>query len=128
MKTTLQRFILWVNILWALTIFILCVLPKERFPDMSGLHIPHLDKFVHGGMFFLMSMLICFYYSKKSLSRRAGCVLAGLFSLVYGGLIELLQHYFFHRGGDVWDLMADVAGGLCGCWFYHILRSKYPEL
>lgn len=128
MKKTLQRSILGANILWALTIFILCVLPQESFPDTSRMHIPHLDKIVHGGMFFLMSMLICFYYTKQGLSRKAGCVLAGAVSLLYGGLIEVLQQYFFNRGGDVWDLVADVAGGICGCWFYHFLHRRYPKL
>lgn len=106
------------NVLWILIIFILCAMPSEDIPD-PHLDIPHLDKVVHFGMFFIMSLLLCYPLElHSSLSRKKIYTIAILVSFVYGGLIEILQHNFFNRGGDVWDLTADVAGGVAGCIFY----------
>jgi VanZ family protein len=37
---------------------------------------------------------------------------------VYGGLIEVLQSNFFNRAGELYDLIADVAGGFVGAIIY----------
>ena len=62
------------------------------------LKIPHLDKVVHFGMFF------------------------------YGGLIEVLQFKYFNRGGDWWDLFADVLGGVVGCLLYPTAKKQKDKL
>ena len=46
------RIFVWANVIWFLIIFVLCALPGEDIPD-PRLNIPHLDKVVHFGMFFI---------------------------------------------------------------------------
>lgn len=121
-----SRLITGLNIIWAGIIFLLCAMPGEDIPT-PRLDIPHLDKIVHAGMFFIMSFLLCLYFDKKPLRRPAVYAIAILFAFVYGGLIEILQHFFFQRSGDVLDLLADIAGGVTGCWFYNFLKRKYSQ-
>lgn len=120
-----KKFLIGAAVLWALVIFILCALPGEDIPD-PGLDIPHLDKVVHFGMFFIMSLLIVLLLElHTSLLRRKIYFIAIFVALGYGGLIEILQHYFFNRGGDVWDLLADVLGGIAGCFCYPWIKRFF---
>ena len=73
--------------------------------DVSGLPSSWMpnDKLMHG-LIFLMLMLLW----QLSFYRR---VLAGLLLLgIYGGAIELAQHFFTTRFGDWWDFLADLCG------------------
>lgn len=108
------------NLLWILVIFALCAMPPQDVPE-PGIEIPHLDKVVHFGMFFIMSLLICYRFERPSLKSIYGIAIG--FSFLYGGLIEILQHYFFNRGGDVLDLLADVAGGVAGCILFPTVKK-----
>lgn len=117
-----KNILIGANIVWILIIFILCAMPGEDIPD-PHLNIPHLDKVVHFGMFFIMSLLLSYPLERhSSFSMKKIYTIAILVALGYGGLIEILQHYFFNRGGDVWDLLADIAGGVAGCICYPLSK------
>ena len=63
--------LLWRNIIWAGVIFFLCAIPSDSIPDPQ-LNIPHLDKVVHFGMFFIMSIFLCSelrYQTRLSLQK-----------------------------------------------------------
>ena len=115
---TRKHILLWRNIIWAAIILVLCAMPSSSIPDPK-VNIPHLDKVVHMGMFFIMSILLCSELRyQTNLSLRKIYLIAIGFSIAYGGLIEILQANYFHRGGDWWDLLADVVGGIIGCLLY----------
>ena len=108
MSSKLRHIFILANILWVVIIFILCAMPSDDIPDPHW-NIPHLDKVVHFGMYFVLSILLIFpleEYSCLKLSRIY--LIAILVALIYGGGIEILQANFFNRSGDVWDLVADV--------------------
>ena len=88
-----KHVLLWCNLLWAGVIFFLCAIPSSSIPDPK-LNIPHLDKVVHFGMFFIMSVFLCDALRHK-LSSRACYLIAIGFSFAYGGLIEILQYKYF---------------------------------
>ena len=88
--------LLWRNIIWAGVIFFLCAIPSDSIPDPK-LNIPHLDKVVHFGMFFIMSIFLCSelrYQTRLSLQKIY--LIAIGFSFIYGGLIEVLQFKYFN--------------------------------
>lgn len=127
MKTDHKKFLISLNIGWILVIFILCTLPIEDIPD-PRLNIPNLDKAVHFGMFFLLSIFIarsldacCSFSSAKIYAITLGIAFG------YGGMIELLQHYVFNRSGDVLDLAADVAGGFAGNLCYPVIKRIFRK-
>lgn len=116
------------NIMWAAIIFALCAMPGKNIPD-PGVNIPHLDKVVHFGLFFVMSLLIrnAFEYEAKR-SLRLICLFCIIFAFAYGGVLELLQHYFFNRTGDWLDLLTDVAGGVAGCLLYPEIKKLQQRI
>ena len=120
--------IIGITILWTVIIFTLCALPGDAIPN-PRFNIPYIDKIVHGGLFFVASLLLIFplvYYSH--LARWKSYLIACIYTVVYGGLIEILQDYFFNRSGEIYDLLADFAGAVVACLSYpmilHILRRK----
>lgn len=118
MKNKKDSILLIRNIAWAAIIFVLCAMPSQSIPA-PDLSIPHLDKMVHFGMFFIMALLLCNeleYQTRLSLKKIFLISITIVF--VYGSGIELLQHYFFKRTGDILDLLADVVGGVSGCLLY----------
>lgn len=117
-----DKILLFRNIAWALVIFVLCSLPGEDIPD-PHIDIPHLDKIVHFGMFFIMALLLCneLEYQTRLTLRKIYMITVSII-LIYGGVIELLQHHFFNRSGDMLDLLADVIGAVVGCLFYPGLK------
>ncbi len=122
------RFLLLRNIIWAIVIFILCAMPSESIPD-PHLNIPHVDKVVHFGMFFILALLVCNELEYQTrLSLRKIYITAVCIAFVYGGIIELLQQYCFNRSGDVADLLADVVGAIAGCLIYTQLKRCYRKL
>ncbi|WP_333607784.1 VanZ family protein [Arsukibacterium sp.] len=98
-----QRFYRWLCLLFfaIATFSFLAEISGHRI----GLNISHLDKLAHFGIFAVLAWLTWkgfrppFYWAVAILS-------------LYGGLIELAQHYFTRRQGDVWDWLADIAGVL----------------
>ena len=71
MSSKLRHIFILANILWVVIIFILCAMPSDDIPDPHW-NIPHLDKVVHFGMYFVLSILLIFpleEYSCLKLSR-----------------------------------------------------------
>lgn len=128
MEKKKTRILLVRNIIWAAVIFILCALPSEDIPN-PHLQIPHLDKVVHFGMFFIMAILLCneLEYQTRFTLRKI-YITTVCIAFIYGGVIELLQHYFFNRSGDMLDLLADVLGAVIGCLVYPVLKRWKNKL
>lgn len=89
---------------------------------------PHADKAVHAAMYFALAAAFC-YDSRKSayrgrpLASMLGCIVA---ALAIGAVTELGQEYLTdYRSGDIYDLLADAAGGVAGAaTATYILVSK----
>ena len=92
----------WWPLGWVQVLILLAVMlwPAVDVPGPQG-----SDKVVHMVSFgWLMS-----WFAQVVIAQRWRlALLLGL----YGGLIELLQHFSGYRYGDLWDLCADVAGVL----------------
>lgn len=118
--------LLWRNILWAIIIFILCSIPGDDLPKTSMVNIPHLDKIVHFGMFFIMGIFLIAelrYQTKFKKATRVSIALSLI--AIYGGLIEYLQQNFFtNRSGDFVDLLADILGGILAVLLYPWVKKQ----
>lgn len=128
MRILSRRSLIGANILWALVVFTLCVMPGDSVPD-TGIRIPHFDKVVHFGMFFITSLLLALpLHLYARFRRRHILLLAVVFAFLYGGILEILQSRFFGRSGDFADLVADLVGAFAGClcypWLLRFLASR----
>ncbi|MAK72395.1 MAG: hypothetical protein CMF12_05820 [Idiomarina sp.] len=74
-----------------------------QVPTTGASKIPYFDKYVHVGVFFLLSFTL---HQAFALSGRVSFLLLGL----YGLLIEIGQNYIPGRGSDFYDWLADAAG------------------
>lgn len=116
----------WRNILWAIVIFILCSIPGNDLPKTSMITIPHFDKIVHFGMFFIMGIFLFAEISIQTKLKRTSITSVILLVItIYGGIIEYLQqNYFTNRSGDYWDLIADILGGIIAIILYPWLKIQ----
>ena len=114
--------------LWALLIFILCMIPGRDLPRISWLEILAFDKFVHAGLFFVLLLLLARGLTlQQSFFLRVNTALFISFSVcvIYGGLLELLQGaLFIERTADIYDFIANSFGAFIGMIFFKKLNEK----
>lgn len=126
MHKFMKRKLFWRNIIWAIIIFILCSIPGNDLPKTSAIHIPHFDKLVHFGMFFIMGIFLMAELSFQTKLKKSLIILIIVFLVaVYGGAIEYLQqNYFINRSGDYMDLAADILGGIVAILLYPWIKKQ----
>ncbi|WP_157471522.1 VanZ family protein [Marinifilum fragile] len=122
----MKRKLFWRNIIWAIIIFILCSIPGNDLPKTSAIHIPHFDKLVHFGMFFIMGIFLMAELSFQTKLKKSLIILIIVFLVaVYGGAIEYLQqNYFINRSGDYMDLAADILGAIVAILLYPWIKKQ----
>ena len=99
------------TILWALFVLVMCLMPMGNIGE-SHVFFPGFDKLVHCGFFFVFMV-----FAETGLIRQrknfvfGRILITAVFAVIFGGSIELLQHYVFTwRDGDWGDLFADTVG------------------
>ena len=111
-----------ISLLWAVLILVLCFIPGNSLPKTPI--IPHFDKFIHAGLFFIFSILLLPLLDQtriKSLRIIAPFIII-LIVGIYGGFIEIAQEkWFVGRTGDIKDFYSDLAGGILGILVYYLL-------
>ena len=94
--------------------------PNPELPDVD---LPFLDKWAHFSIFYLL-----WAWALESKGPRVKWTLILVFALlIYGIIIESIQHYWYvSRKGDLMDVLANATGILIG-FLAHQLKSKvYP--
>ncbi len=89
--------------------------------------IPHLDKFVHFGLYFLL-MATLIFENRHSLTDTRKLLLVSLIPFFFGILIEVIQSEFTkNRKGEILDIIADAAGVVAAVFFWLLFRPYYSE-
>lgn len=109
-------------ILWALFVFTMCTIKLGHVGD-SPLFFPGFDKLVHCGFLFVMVVIYCYGLIRQSgFVSYPSIIKITIASILYGGIIELLQSYvFIWRTGDWADLFADSVGACMGAFSVSII-------
>jgi VanZ family protein len=83
--------------------------------------IPMFDKWVHIGLFSILSFLFCWGIFKREISSDKydkSFIQTGISVLLYGILMELVQRYFIpNRSFDPGDIIADGVGSFAGVFY-----------
>ena len=108
------------GIAWFFLVTTLCCLPGEDLPETQDwLGKIYFDKWVHFGLFFILAFLLMLPVWRSRLTRKKkviACIALGI--ILYGLLIELVQHYLVPgRSFDLFDWAADSAG-VAPAWFW----------
>ncbi|MGL5788191.1 MAG: VanZ family protein [Bacteroidales bacterium] len=101
-------------------------------PSVSGgalSDIPNIDKIVHFCFYFGISFLSYISIHRKSYPAYRIYLMVLLVPIIFGGVIELLQQYYFPPRSAEWaDFAADILGSLFGYWFGKLLVFRCKKL
>ncbi len=101
-----------------------------REPSISLPRITGADKWAHWGMYAVLSVVFLFdsWRDQRNNSTKQFCWLHFAFYILfmlYGGVIELLQEYFFYPRTGTWgDWLADIAGCAVGFILFLIVWKR----
>ena len=111
---------------WSLVIAYLCFAPADEFKKVH-ITIPHFDKVVHFGMFFILGIIMsAIKYAKPS---KFNTLWLPVLAIAYGGIIELIQlQFIYKRNGDFIDWLADIIGLFIGIWIFGYLPQKLQKI
>ena len=111
-------------IIWLIISFILLTLPGSDIPKASFLDLIYFDKWVHIGMFGLLTILWCYPFFKTTMASRIFFLRITLIIISYGILMEFVQKFFAsERSFDITDMIADAVGAIIA-FFWVIRRQK----
>lgn len=97
----------------------------RELPVEPPLRIPHLDKIVHLLMYWFLAAVLTWDLWRDKREPAFMARLAVLLPSLYGGVIELLQHYCFPpRTGDWYDWAADIIGAFAGAVVTFLILQK----
>ena len=96
-------------------------LPAKDLPGKPLLEIPHIDKIVHFGLFFVFCLLL-FHPFKKLVTRYL--FWAPFTAILLSGFLESIQHIISStRSSNIYDFMANVSGIIASILFFHFFIS-----
>lgn len=113
----------WRAIAWILLIFIACLLPGKSIPEVSFFaRVPHFDKIVHFGMYFIFTLFLLAGFTRKySKTSIKAYFISFIIALCCGLLIEMLQSCV-GRSCDLRDAIANTAGAITAIIFYQPVK------
>ena len=108
----------------SLIILYLSMATPQTFVRSGFFEIPHLDKFVHFGLYFvLMGTMILEH--RRLLTDTRKLLLIALIPFFFGIIVEFMQSEFTqNRKGEVLDMIAD-SGGLTAALFLWLFFRPY---
>ncbi len=106
---------------WFVLITVLLTIPGNNLPSEDWLDKIYFDKWVHIGLFSILSFLLCWWWYKSQrpvASWRRAFIYSIFACIIYGISMEFVQKYLVsNRSFDVYDIVADSVGSALGGWF-----------
>jgi len=116
------------SVIWAIVVLILSTISGNSFKKLPNFNIPHLDKFVHFTMYFVLAFLIYWAIKlsvKKNSFTSSPVVSTFVIVALYSGIMELLQGYVFtSRSMDIYDFMANCVGVVAGLLITYFFKRQ----
>lgn len=109
--------------LWALVILGLTLVPGSVMPDLSFWKLLSFDKVAHMFVFAVLVFRLSVGFYKQyrfRILRYHALQSAFIISVIYGGLLELLQGLLLaDRHPDIIDFIANTIGCVAGAGLFH---------
>lgn len=119
-----RRTYLALLILWVTFTFILTSIPNPKLP----IRMLTSDKAAHFVFYGVMGFL-CAMWRRESGRGIHAAILSGiLFAVLAGAVDEVHQYWIPGRSMDLFDWIADTAGGATGALFSSFLPNLFPYL
>lgn len=114
LKSELRFWHLLPALIWFVFMGVLFFLPGDDVPSSGWYGLPHFDKLVHFGLFFVLVSLFCIPVLRSSIPAKNQFLIIVSFiilSIGWGLIVELIQdHFISGRTYDLRDWIADSAG------------------
>lgn len=112
-------------ILWGIFLTVYTLLPAESLPkDLLDMN----DKLLHLGIYFFSASLIYLgsvRYNFNNPPSNTHLLAIVMLCTLYGGLIELLQHYLVsNRHGEWLDFLANAFGAILSVLFWRLVQGR----
>ena len=133
-STKVFIFSFWPSFVWASIILVLSLFSGEKVNQLSIFKIQYADKIAHFGMYFIFSYLIMYgfknFYLNDIVKHRIQAYIFALFiSILFGGLMEILQMYLnLARSPEFNDFVADSVGTLLALLLFEFLDKIYRRV
>lgn len=102
----------WKSVIVAAIILYVSLLREPHFALPT---FAHSDKFAHVILYLLLGAMAYWDSERANVGSRARWIIAAVIPILYGGVIELLQEWWFYpRRGDCLDWLADAVGVIVG--------------
>jgi VanZ family protein len=104
------------GIAWFIISVVLLALPGDDLPHNDLFNIPFFDKYVHFGMFFMLTALFTYPFiyaaADEEVAKRWFNKVA-IYVILYGIIMEFVQKYcVYGRSFDVVDIVFDTLGSV----------------
>lgn len=109
-------------IIWLTIIFYGLFIPSSSLPKKPFMAIPHFDKMVHFGLFFVFCLLLFVPFKKLKTNYM---LTAPLIAIILSAILEITQHIISPtRSSNFFDFMANTTGILASVIVFHYLISE----
>jgi len=100
-------------------------MPNNDIPKLGFLDAIHFDKWVHAGLFGMLTILLSWPFRKLFPARHSIFLSIAITALLYGITMEYVQKYLTtDRDFDYADMIADGVGCLIGYFAIRFLITK----
>lgn len=119
----LKKHILNIALLYSI---VLLVFSLVKISTGNVVPVKNSDKVFHFVAHFLLAIFWFFSFNVKlGIKKSKSFLFAFLFSLIFGIIVETLQHYFTTtREADIKDVIANIMGALLGLLVVKIIRKN----
>lgn len=108
-------------IIWLVIICYGLFIPASELPTKAFINIPHFDKIVHFGLFFVFCLLLFRPFRRLKVNPY---IFAPAVSIVLSALLEIIQHVISStRSSNLYDFLANTAGIVVSAFFFHFFVS-----
>lgn len=122
----------WKTILWALIVLVLSTMSGKKVEEIPFMNIPNMDKVAHFGMYFILTFLLLFDFSRLKSDKTPGkkvILITLLLAIFFGGSMELLQEIpSLQRSTDIKDFMANSIGAFSAALSFRYIEGKITKL
>src|SRR6266487_1570311 len=100
-------------LVWLIITFTLMVMPASDIPQAPIFDIIYFDKWVHIGMFGILTLLWSYPFLRSATASRNLFTSIAICAILYGIFMEFVQKFFTSdRSFDYFDILADTVGCL----------------
>lgn len=113
----------WKSIIWSLLILYMSLIREYHWMPLP--EFTWRDKLFHAIVYCIFGLLLGMDLKRNNTGSPGYWIILLLIPILYGGIIELLQHYFFPpRVGDWYDFLANTTGVLIASLICRITVMK----